>query len=108
MFSVPESGTIQVPCGERARGEETSVRTAMTKDEERHALREDNRILNAVGVERQLLKEPWTRIKNVEGRWATPRRTRSTPPSSDVLACPPRSARRPNGTRPGGQPARTF
>src|SRR6266487_130102 len=80
----------------------------MTKDEELQALREENRILKALGAELLPLKEQLAqanaRIKDLEDRLATNSRTSSKPPSSDGLARPPRSSRRPNEKRPGGQP----
>lgn len=79
----------------------------MTKDEELHALREENRSLKRMVAEllplKEQLEEANARIKELEDRLAKDSRTSSKPPSSDGLARLPRRARRPSGKRPGGQ-----
>jgi transposase len=80
----------------------------MTKDEELHALREENRLLKKLVAEllplKEQLEEAQARIKDLEGRLAQDSRTSSKPPSADGLARPPRRGRRPSGKPPGGQP----
>jgi transposase len=80
----------------------------MTNDEELQILREENRLLKALVAELLPLKEQLAqataRIKELEDRLAKDSRTSSKPPSSDGLARPPRSSRRPSEKRPGGQP----
>src|SRR5258707_7283774 len=79
----------------------------MTNEEELQALREENRLLKALGAELLPLKEQLAqanaRIKELEERLAKDSHTSSKPPSSDGLARQPRSSRRPSGKRPGGQ-----
>lgn len=79
----------------------------MTKDEELHALREENRLLKALVAELLPLKEELAqaqaRIKELEERLAKDSRTSRKPPSSDGLVRLPRRARRPSGKPPGGQ-----
>jgi transposase len=79
----------------------------MTKDEELHALREENRLLKKLVAEllplKEQLEEAHARIKELEDRLAQDSRTSSKPPSSDGLGRLPRRARRPSGKRPGGQ-----
>jgi len=79
----------------------------MTKDEELHALREENRLLKKLVAEllplKEQLEEAHARIKDLEDRLAQDSRTSSKPPSADGLARLPRSSRRPSGKRPGGQ-----
>ena len=79
----------------------------MTQEEERQALREENRSLKALVAELLPLKEQLVqanaRIKELEDRLAKDRRTSSKPPSSDGLARLPRRSRRPSGKPPGGQ-----
>src|SRR5260370_19598237 len=79
----------------------------MTKEEELQALREENRTLKALVAELLPLKEQLAqanaRIKELEDTLARDSRTSSKPPSSDGLACLPRSSRRPSGKRHGGQ-----
>src|SRR5258708_7950839 len=79
----------------------------MTKDEELHALREENRLLKRLVAELLPLKEQLAqanaRIKELEDRLATDSRTSSKPPSSDGLSRLPRRPRRRGGKPPGGQ-----
>ena len=79
----------------------------MRQEEELQALREENRLLQAVIAELLPLKEQLAqanaRIKELEDRLAKDSRTSSKPPSSDGLGRLPRSARRASGKRPGGQ-----
>ena len=79
----------------------------MTKDEELHALREENRLLKKVVAEllplKEQLEKAQARIKDLEARLAQDSRTSSKPPSSDGLGRLPRRSRRPSGKRPGGQ-----
>jgi transposase len=79
----------------------------MTKDEELHALREENRLLKKLVAQllplQEQLAQAQARIKDLEDRLAQDSRTSSKPPSSDGLGRLPRSSRRPSGKRPGGQ-----
>lgn len=79
----------------------------MTKDEELHALREENCLLKALVAELLPLKEELAqaqaRIKELEERLAKDSRTSSKPPSSDGLARLPRHSRRLSAKQPGGQ-----
>src|SRR5215470_8693321 len=79
----------------------------MTKDEELHALREENRLLKKLVAEllplKEQLEEAKARIKELEARLAQDSRTSSKPPSSDGLTRSPRRSRRPSGQHPGGQ-----
>src|SRR5260221_12090853 len=79
----------------------------MTKDEELHALREENRLLKRLVAELLPLKEQLAqanaRIKELEDRLPTDSRTSSKPPSSDGLSRLTRRPRRRGGKPPGGQ-----
>jgi transposase len=79
----------------------------MTKEEELQALQEENRILKALVVELLPLKEQLAQanapIKDLEDRLAKDSRPSNKPPSSDGLACLPRSSRRPSGKHSSGQ-----
>jgi transposase len=83
----------------------------MTKEEELHALREENRTLKALVAEllplREQLAQAMARIKELEERLGTDSRTSSKPPSSDGPGRLPRSSRRPSGKSPGGQAGHT-
>ncbi|MDQ2907075.1 MAG: IS66 family transposase, partial [Chloroflexota bacterium] len=80
----------------------------MTKEEDLHVLREENRLLKALVAELLPLKEQLeraqARIKDLEDRLNKDSRTSSKPPSSDGLARPPRRSHHPSGKHPGGQP----
>ena len=79
----------------------------MTKDEELHALREENRLLKALVAQllplQEELAQAKARIKELEERLAKDSRTSSKPPSTDGLGRLPRHSRRPSGKQPGGQ-----
>ena len=79
----------------------------MTQEDELQALREENRLLQALVAQllplKEQLEEAQARIKELEERLAQDSRTSSKPPSSDGPGRLPRRARRPSGKRPGGQ-----